>query len=70
MTSWLLTATIAYGLMMFASSFVEEEQQFWYWMMSAWSGWVFLKQYLKPSTGWFLDADGHPADKGFQSPTV
>jgi len=28
--------TIAYGFMMFASSYVEEEQQFWYWVTSAW----------------------------------
>lgn len=25
-----------YGIMMFASSYVEEEQQFWYWIFSGW----------------------------------
>jgi ethanolamine phosphate transferase 2 subunit G len=25
-----------YGIMMFASSYVEEEQHFWYWSMTAW----------------------------------
>lgn len=30
-----LLATVLYGVMMFASSFVEEEQQFWYWITSA-----------------------------------
>ena len=29
---------IGYGSIMFASSYVEEEQQFWYWI---WTGWMF-----------------------------
>lgn len=29
-------ASILYGVMMFASSYVEEEQQFWYWITPAW----------------------------------
>ncbi|KAI1456758.1 alkaline phosphatase-like protein [Annulohypoxylon moriforme] len=28
--------TMVYGIMMFASSYVEEEQHFWYWATSAW----------------------------------
>lgn len=28
--------TILYGLMMFATSYVEEEQHFWYWMTGGW----------------------------------
>ncbi|KAI0834434.1 alkaline phosphatase-like protein [Hypoxylon sp. FL0890] len=28
--------TLLYGIMMFASSYVEEEQHFWYWITSAW----------------------------------
>lgn len=28
--------SVAYMATMFASSFVEEEQQFWYWVISAW----------------------------------
>ena len=35
---------IAYGFMMFASSFVEEEHQFWYWAFSSWIGWLLLKR--------------------------
>ncbi|OTB02277.1 hypothetical protein M426DRAFT_322854 [Hypoxylon sp. CI-4A] len=31
-----LLITILYGIMMFASSYVEEEQHFWYWSTSAW----------------------------------
>lgn len=30
--------TILYAVMMFASSYVEEEQHFWYWMTSGWLG--------------------------------
>lgn len=28
--------SVLYGIMMFASSYVEEEQQFWYWITPAW----------------------------------
>ena len=31
-----VTFTILYSVMMFASSFVEEEQHFWYWSLSGW----------------------------------
>jgi ethanolamine phosphate transferase 2 subunit G len=27
---------LLYGIMMFASSYVEEEQHFWYWTSTAW----------------------------------
>jgi len=32
----LMCLTAAYGIMMFASSYVEEEHHFWYWATSAW----------------------------------
>ncbi|KAK0748811.1 alkaline-phosphatase-like protein [Apiosordaria backusii] len=31
---------VAYGAMMFASSYVEEEQHFWYWATTAWFGYL------------------------------
>jgi len=31
-----LTTLILYNIMMFASSYVEEEQQFWYWITACW----------------------------------
>ena len=43
---WIITITITYCLMMFASSYVEEEQHFWYWTSSAWLGWLLIKQYV------------------------
>lgn len=42
--SWVSLLTILYGIMMFASSYVEEEHHFWYWACSGWLAWLFLKQ--------------------------
>lgn len=36
--------TLAHGMVMFASSYVEEEQQFWYWIMSSWFAWLTLRR--------------------------
>jgi ethanolamine phosphate transferase 2 subunit G len=33
---------VLYSIMMFASSYVEEEQHFWYWTASAWFFYLFL----------------------------
>ena len=41
---WIALKTTAYAVMMFASSYVEEEQHFWYWTASAWLAWLFMKQ--------------------------
>lgn len=44
-----LAVTLAYGVMMFASSFVEEEQHFWYWSASGWLAILLFKGYkVKP----------------------
>lgn len=39
------SVTLAYGVMMFASSFVEEEQHFWYWTASGWLAVLLFKGY-------------------------
>lgn len=36
--------TLSYGIMMFASSYVEEEHHFWYWMTSAWFAFLAIRQ--------------------------
>lgn len=40
---FLVATSICNGCMMFASSYVEEEQHFWYWISSAWSAYVYMK---------------------------
>lgn len=40
---WFGVLVLAYGAMMFGSSYVEEEQQFWYWIGSAWFGWLYFQ---------------------------
>lgn len=46
---WILTLAMFYGSLMFASSFIEEEQLFWYWMEGAWLVWLYLSVYAKRS---------------------
>lgn len=40
-----LLITVAYSIMMFASSYVEEEQHFWYWATSGWFALLLFKGY-------------------------
>ncbi|SLM35771.1 Type I phosphodiesterase/nucleotide pyrophosphatase/phosphate transferase [Lasallia pustulata] len=40
---WFGILVLAYGAMMLGSSYVEEEQEFWYWIASAWFGWLYFK---------------------------
>lgn len=45
---------LAYGIMMFASSYVEEEQHFWYWATTAWFGLLGLKGFRRYNTPSFF----------------
>jgi ethanolaminephosphotransferase len=42
-TSPIVGISLLYGIMMFASSYVEEEQHFWYWVTTAWLMLLWLK---------------------------
>lgn len=42
-TGILFITSMLHGAMIFASSFVEEEQQFWYWITTAWAVYIHLK---------------------------
>jgi ethanolaminephosphotransferase len=41
-----------YGIMMFASSYVEEEQQFWYWATTGWLALLWIRSYVSLSSSW------------------
>ncbi|MCJ1404457.1 major facilitator super transporter protein [Xylographa trunciseda] len=43
---WNCILVLSYGSMMFASSYVEEEQDFWYWISSGWLVLLYLKFFL------------------------
>ena len=38
-----------YGAMMFASSYVEEEQQFWYWISAGWVVYIRCRRFALDS---------------------
>lgn len=44
----IMAVTLLYGMMMFASSYVEEEQHFWYWATTAWLMLLWIKSYVVP----------------------
>lgn len=41
-----LLITVLYGIMMFASSYVEEEQHFWYWITGGWIACLAIRKYV------------------------
>ncbi|KAL4914289.1 alkaline-phosphatase-like protein [Aspergillus aurantiobrunneus] len=42
---FLITSVLLYGSMMFASSYVEEEQQFWYWIVTGWTFYLHTRSF-------------------------
>jgi ethanolaminephosphotransferase len=45
-SSPLIVTGLLYGVMMFASSYVEEEQHFWYWAATAWLALLAIKGFV------------------------
>ncbi|KAL2830634.1 hypothetical protein BJY01DRAFT_118308 [Aspergillus pseudoustus] len=47
---FLVASILSYGIMMFASSYVEEEQQFWYWAFTGWAVYLHVRSFqLQPA---------------------
>ncbi|KAL4976195.1 alkaline-phosphatase-like protein [Aspergillus desertorum] len=42
---FLITSVVLYSAMMFASSYVEEEQQFWYWLFTGWTFYLHVRSF-------------------------
>ncbi|KAF7889213.1 hypothetical protein EAF00_009513 [Botryotinia globosa] len=49
-----IATCLSYGIMMFASSFVEEEQHFWYWTTTGWLFLLSIKNIRRQSHGLWL----------------
>lgn len=45
-TFFFTLVVVGYAVIMFASSYVEEEQQFWYWMLSGWQFYLYTRSYV------------------------
>ncbi|KAH7140582.1 alkaline-phosphatase-like protein [Dactylonectria macrodidyma] len=56
----LILITVLYGIMMFASSYVEEEQHFWYWTSTVWIAFLGIRHVRRSDTSpkltWFIFA--------------
>ncbi|KAG5982212.1 hypothetical protein E4U55_002195 [Claviceps digitariae] len=51
--SWPISImTLLYGVMMFASSFVEEEQHFWYWTLTMWIAYLGVASMQRSKSVW------------------
>ena len=48
---WLSLVAVLYSVMMFGSSYIEEEQHFWYWIGNGWMAWLYLTRFVSSMIG-------------------
>lgn len=65
--AFLMFSTLSYGVMMFASSYVEEEQQFWYWLFTGWTFYLHTKSSGRRSQ---LSLSAVESTQSFRSPEL
>jgi len=51
---WFIVIIAGYGVMMFASSYVEEEHHFWYWTCSSWLVYLALARLVDSYASYLL----------------
>ncbi|KAL5337106.1 GPI ethanolamine phosphate transferase 2 [Aspergillus crustosus] len=58
---FLMASIILYGVMMFASSYVEEEQQFWYWILEGWIFYLHARSFQSHRVPYATKSDEAPS---------
>ncbi|KAL4944741.1 hypothetical protein BDV06DRAFT_76172 [Aspergillus oleicola] len=67
---FLTISNLLYGVMMFASSYVEEEQQFWYWIITGWTFYLHARSFRIQRRTFSFRKDKAPLSLVHVLPTV